>query len=68
LQVAVNPRKAYPELAEGRQSIPQTFGNALSTGWIPAFAGMTGVSYKDAASNDTTARALQRLTSLLSIL
>jgi hypothetical protein len=28
-----------------RKSTPQTFGNALSTDWIPAFAGMTGVSY-----------------------
>jgi hypothetical protein len=35
------PRKACPELAEGRESTPQTFGNALSKDWIPAFAGMT---------------------------
>ena len=27
-----------------RESTLQTFGNALSTDWIPAFAGMTGVS------------------------
>ena len=27
-----------------RESTPQTSGNALSTDWIPAFAGMTGVS------------------------
>ena len=27
-----------------RESTPQTFGNALSTDWIPAFAGMTGDS------------------------
>ena len=27
-----------------RESTPQTFGNALSANWIPAFAGMTGVS------------------------
>ena len=27
-----------------RESTPQTFGNALPTDWIPAFAGMTGVS------------------------
>jgi hypothetical protein len=29
-----------------RESTPQTFGNALSTDWIPAFAGMTGVSLR----------------------
>ena len=34
------PRKACPELAEGRESTPQIFGNALSTNWIPpAMAG-----------------------------
>jgi len=27
-----------------RESTSQTFGNALATDWIPAFAGMTGVS------------------------
>jgi hypothetical protein len=27
-----------------RESTPQTFGNALSADWIPAFAGMTGDS------------------------
>ena len=27
-----------------RESIPQTFGGVLSSDWIPAFAGMTGVS------------------------
>jgi len=37
------PRKACPELAEGRESTRQTFEDA-STNWIPAFAGMTGVS------------------------
>ena len=26
-----------------RESIPQTFDNALPTEWIPAFAGMTGI-------------------------
>ena len=26
------------------ESIPQTFGNVLSSDWIPAFAGMTGGS------------------------
>jgi len=49
----VTPRKACPELAEGRESsglreqsfpqkresTPQTFGNVLSSDWIPA--GMT---------------------------
>jgi hypothetical protein len=25
-----------------RESTPQTLGNVLSSGWIPAFAGMTG--------------------------
>jgi hypothetical protein len=29
------PRKACPELTEGQKSPPQTFGNALSTNWIP---------------------------------
>jgi hypothetical protein len=38
------PRKACPELAEGRESTPPTFGNGRWTDWIPAFAGMTGVS------------------------
>ena len=38
------PRKACPELVEGRESTPQTFRNVLSTDWIPAFAGMTGGS------------------------
>jgi hypothetical protein len=37
------PRRACPEPAEGRESTPQTFENALSTEWIPAVAGMTGV-------------------------
>jgi hypothetical protein len=26
------------------ESTPQTFANSLSADWIPAFAGMTGVS------------------------
>jgi hypothetical protein len=46
------PRNACPELAEGRETIPQTLARALSREWIPAlrqaqgrhFAGMTFVS------------------------
>jgi hypothetical protein len=38
LQLASFPRK--------RESTAQAFGNALSAEWIPAFAGMTGVSQK----------------------
>jgi hypothetical protein len=46
------PRKACPELAEGRESTSRALESALSTDWIPAlrqaqgklFAGMTGVS------------------------
>ena len=37
------PRKAGPEPAEGRESTRPVFGIRLSTGWIPAFAGMTGI-------------------------
>jgi hypothetical protein len=39
LQAAVIPVPPWRE-----ESTRQTFGNALSTDWIPAFAGMTGVS------------------------
>ena len=31
-------RRSFPRK---RESTPQTFGNAVSTHWIPAFAGMT---------------------------
>ena len=53
------PRKACPELAEGRESIPQAFRNALSRDWIPAFAGMTGAS-KGIPSQMTAARAWEK--------
>jgi len=43
-QVQSFPRKACPELAEGRESTPQAIGNTTTTDWIPAFAGMTSVS------------------------
>jgi hypothetical protein len=46
------PREACPELAEGRESTPRTFGNPLSPDSIPAFAGMTGVSKGDPSPND----------------
>jgi hypothetical protein len=35
---SVSKRHSFPQK---RQSIPQAFGNARSTRWIPAFAGMT---------------------------
>jgi len=41
-----------------RESTPQVFGNRLPTDWIPAFAGMTGVSKMDLAPNDTITRIL----------
>jgi hypothetical protein len=41
-----------PALRE--ESIPQTFGNELPTGWIPAFAGMTGGFEKDPIPNDAS--------------
>ena len=34
-------RRSFPRK---RESTRQTFGNTLSTDWIPAFAGMTGGS------------------------
>ena len=38
-------RRSRPQsFPRKRESTPQTLRNALSTGWIPAFAGMTGVS------------------------
>ena len=44
------PRKACPELAEGRESALQTFRGAPITYWIPGFAGMTGVRGRDTLS------------------
>ena len=39
LQLAVIPVPPWRE-----ESIPETFGDALSTDWIPAFAGMTALT------------------------
>ena len=40
---ARNGRSKPQSSPRKRESTPQTFRNALSTDWIPAFAGMTGV-------------------------
>ena len=37
-----------------RESAPQGFGYAMSTDWIPAFAGMTDASKRPPMPNDTT--------------
>jgi hypothetical protein len=54
LSFARHGRSGPESFPRKREATPQTFGNALSKGWIPAFAEMTGIS-RDDIPNDITA-------------